>query len=216
MFCLRATIWSFFILVCFPFCVAASDLSFTITTRQDNEVAKGKVYVKDRKYRIERDGEVEYAIIREDMNRAWLVNPQKHTYKEMLYNSAYRPRIDEKDPAEIDRTYLGVETINGRKTLKYAITTKQDKEQKKFYQWTDALLKLPVKMEDGKGRWTMEYSDFERYVPNNLFELPADYSLSEGWTAPFMRIYSVVWLISGALFAFYYVYKHIRQRSELI
>ena len=79
------------------------------------------MYVKDQRYRIERDGEMEYAIVREDMNRAWLINSEKRTYTEMLYNEAYRPRIDEEDPAEIDRTYLGVETVSGRKTFKYII-----------------------------------------------------------------------------------------------
>jgi hypothetical protein len=216
MFCLRAAIWFFFLLAFIPFCLAASDdFSFTITTRQGNEVATGKVYVKHQKYRFERDGETEYAIVREDMNRAWLINPQKRSYTEMLYNSSYRPRIDEKDPAEIDRTYLGIETINGRKTFKYDITMQQDKKRKRFYQWTDAQLRLPVRIEDAEGGWTVEYSDFREFVSDNLFELPGDYSLSQGWTAPFMRIYSIVWLISGALFAFHYIYQRLQQRGTL-
>lgn len=213
MLLLRVAIRFLFLLVFITPCAAASDLSFTITTRQGNEIATGKVYVKGHKYRIERDGEAEYAIVREDINRSWLINTEKHTYTEMLYNSAYRPRIEEKDPDEIERTYLGIETINGRKTFKYDITTQRDKEKKKFYQWTDALLKLPVKIQDVEGRWTMEYSNFKRSVSDSLFELPIDCSPSKNWTAPFMRVYSSVWLVCGAFFVVYYMYQHFGRGS---
>ena len=76
---------------------------------------------------------------------------------------------------ELERTSLGMETINGQQTEKFQVTYTEDKKTMSVYQWIKDG-QIPVKVEAVDGSWSMEYQNLKvGPPPADLFEPPAGY-----------------------------------------
>jgi outer membrane lipoprotein-sorting protein len=156
----------------------ASALEFssdTIMTGSGRSV-KGKIFMKDKKMRMENKGMPGYNIIRSDRNLMWMVMPSSKSYMEMKVDPANKPKTEEKIAGEITRKKIGSETINGHPTDKYEITYTNKGKTDKMYQWMATDIKFPVKTAAVDGSFSQEYKNIKMGgQPDSLFEVPSGY-----------------------------------------
>ncbi len=154
-----------------PFAASAYDLSADTRLKEGNDVEKGKIYIKDDKYRIEREGDEDYILIRHDKGFMAVVVPDKKVYVQMQIDESKTPRINEKNPGEVARVQLGNETIDGHPTIKYKITVKEGIKSETFYQWTATDLNFPIKTASIDGSWSVEFLNIKSPAPDSVFSV---------------------------------------------
>jgi hypothetical protein len=164
-----------FVLLAFVCQAGAFELSADMITKDGDQKQSGKLYVKGNKYRIEMKNGSEYAIIRHDKNKSWIVIPDQKAYIEMPFDPKKKPAIEEKQSHEGSRKFLGSEVIDGRETKKYQVSAKEGGANDSFYQWIATDLNFPVKTMALNGSWSIEYRNIKTSVPDSLFEIPESY-----------------------------------------
>lgn len=155
--------------------VGAYDISADSVMEEKGEEQLGKIYIKGEKYRIQREGEAEYIILRHDQNVMWVVVPSEKIYVELPLDPKKTPKIQEKNPGEISRRLLGSEVVDGHPTDKYQITVKEGPKTETFYQWTATDLNFPIKTSALDGEWSVEFKNIKTDVPDSLFQVPQGY-----------------------------------------
>jgi hypothetical protein len=156
--------------------LAAYDLSANTLMIEDGERQEGKIYIKGEKYRIQREGESEYIVLRHDLDIMWVVLPEEKMYVQLPLDPKKTPKIREKNPGEISRRFIGTEMVEGRPTDKYEITVREGSKTESFYQWTATDLNFPVRTSALEGEWSVEFRNIKLGVPDRFFEIPAGYS----------------------------------------
>ncbi len=151
------------------------DLSADTLMIENGETQEGKIYIKGDKYRIQRKGEEEYIILRHDKGIMWVVMPKEKIYVELPLDPSRTPRIQEKNPGETSRQYLGSEVLDGHPVDKYRITVKEGAKTESFHQWTATDLNFPVKTAGLKNQWAVEFTNIKKHVPDSLFDIPEGY-----------------------------------------
>ncbi|MGD0231140.1 MAG: DUF4412 domain-containing protein [Syntrophorhabdales bacterium] len=153
----------------------AVELSADMVTKDGEQKQTGKLYVKGNKYRIEMKSGSEYAIIRHDKNKSWIVIPEQKAYIEMTFDPKKKPAIEERQATEGNRKFLGSEVVNGHPTKKYEVAAKAGEPGDPFYQWVASDINFPIKTTAVNGNWSIEYRNIKTSVPDNLFEIPDAY-----------------------------------------
>jgi hypothetical protein len=162
---------------CFAGIAAALEFSADTVMTAKGRTSTSKMYIKDKKVRMEMPGQQSYSIMRGDKNVVWMVIPSQKMYMEMKPDPSNKPKVDEKIRGEVSRKLIGSETIGGHPTQKYEVTTKIDGRTEKMYQWMATDIKLPIKSASVNGDWTMEYKNIKMSgQSDNLFEVPVGYS----------------------------------------
>lgn len=161
-----------FLLLCLATCAFAYELSANTVTKEDGEIQEGKIYIKGDKYRIEREGDPDYIIIRHDKGVLWVVAPKEKIYVSLPLDPKKTPRIQERNSGEVSRTLLGAETINGHPARKYRITVKEDAKRETFYQWTATDLNFPIRTAALDGSWSVDFKNIDNTIKDSLFEIP--------------------------------------------
>lgn len=137
---------------------------------------KGKMFMKDKKLRMESEGMPGYSIMRTDKNVIWMVMPSSQSYMEMKSDPANRPKTEEKVQGEITRKKIGEEKINGHPTEKFEVSYKHNGKTGKIYQWMATDIKFPVKTAATDGSFSQEYKNIKMGgQPDSLFEVPSGY-----------------------------------------
>ncbi len=188
----------------------AYDLSADTSMTEDGRTQLGKIYIKGDKYRIQRNGENEYIIIRHDKDAMWVVMPKEKVYIPLPLNAAKTPKIQETSPGEVSRRFLGASEVDGHSADKYEITVREGPRKETFYQWTATDINFPIKTTAIDGAWTVEFTNIKQGVSDSLFEIPADYqkvrpkpdSESEGPTGKEGSSYLIPMSFSMAAWAF--------------
>jgi hypothetical protein len=158
-----------------PFRLVAYDLTADTVMIENDEKQLGKIYIKGDKYRIQRQGEAEYIILRHDKNVMWVVVPSEKIYVELPLDPKKTPRIQEKNPGETSRKLIGTEVVDGHPTEKYQITVKEGAKTETFYQWTATDLNFPVKTASTDDDWSVAFENIKEHIPDTLFEIPEGY-----------------------------------------
>jgi outer membrane lipoprotein-sorting protein len=153
----------------------AVELSADMVTKDGEQKQSGKLYVKGNKYRIETNGGSEYAIIRHDKNKSWIVIPEQKAYIEMPFDPKKKPAIEDRQSPEENRKFLGSETINGHLSKKYEVTAREGEPGDSFYEWIATDINFPIKTMAVNGNWSIEYSNIKTSVPDSFFEIPEAY-----------------------------------------
>lgn len=165
---------AFFCLASFAFAI---EFSSDVVTTTKNHVMNSKMYIKDKKIRMEAQGQPSYSIMRGDKNVVWMVMPSRKMYMEIKPDPSKNPRVEEKIKGEVSRKLIGSETIGGHPTKKYEVTVKSDGQTEKMYQWMATDIKFPVKTSSIDGSWVTEYKNIKMGgQPDSLFEVPAGYT----------------------------------------
>jgi len=145
---------------------------------------EGKIYIKGDKYRIQRKGEAEYIVLRHDKGIMWVVMPKEKVYVELPLDPNRTPKIQETNPGEISRKYVGSEEVDGHPTDKYEIAVKEGSKTESFYQWTATDINFPIKTAGLKDEWSVEFRNIRKTVPDNLFEIPEGYQKAKAVIKP--------------------------------
>lgn len=161
----------------FPAMAAAFGFSADVVSGDGKEVMSGKIYISDDKMRTEFSEMI--SIVRVDKKVVWMLMPEEKMYMETVFQMSPKHQIPkaEASPDEVERVFIGKETVNGYATDKYRVTVKGHKEGS-HYVWisTDLGLPLPVKSAALDGSWWQEYRNIKVGSPNaSLFEIPSGY-----------------------------------------
>jgi hypothetical protein len=155
---------------------SALELSADTIMSTSGHVMKGKIFIKDKKIRMENEGQPGYNIMRGDKSLMWMVMPSSKSYMEMKSDPSNRPKTEEKMPGEISRKKVGSEKIDGHPTDKYEITYTNKGKTDKIYQWIATDINFPIKIAAVDGHFTQEYKNIKMGgQPDSLFELPSGY-----------------------------------------
>jgi len=154
----------------------ALEFSADQITKHKGEGITSKIYMKDKKFRIELKGQPGYTIMRQDKNTMWIVMPEEKSYMEMTLDPNQKPKVEEKFTGEISRKLIGSENINGHTSDKYEVTYKEGNEVRKVYQWIAKDINFPIKTAAIDGSWSSEFKNIKMdKQPDNLFEVPSGY-----------------------------------------
>lgn len=164
-----------FLLTVLPGHLFCYDLSADTIMIDDGEKQVGKIFIKGDKYRIERQGEPTYVIIRHDLNVMWVVLPDDGVYVELTVDPKMTPRIRETSPNEISRKPLGPRMVDGHPSEGYEITVKEGPRTEIFYQWTATDINFPIRTEAASGEWLIEFRNIRTGIGDSLFEVPEGY-----------------------------------------
>lgn len=166
------------------FCVTLSiaqprEFSALIVTKSARMTQSMRMYFKEKKSRMEMQGNSRYNILREDKQVMWMVMPDEKKYMEMPFKPfkpQEKPQIEKKIMGEVSRAEIGAEVIDGHPTKKYEITYKSGDRTDKMYQWLATDLNFPIKTAAIDGSWSTEFKDIKiGHQPDSLFEPPAGY-----------------------------------------
>jgi hypothetical protein len=173
----RATICPAVLFCILAFFVQAAgfELSADMTAREGDQKQTGKLYVKGSKYRIDMKDGSEYAIIRHDKNKSWVVIPDQKSYIEMPFDPKRRPAIEEGQSSNGNKRLVGSETVDGHATRKYEVTMTDGGKEGTFYQWITVDLDFPIRTTAVNGTWSIEYRNIRAGVPDAVFEIPETY-----------------------------------------
>ena len=156
--------------------VSAFEFSADTVMSTSGHVMKGKIFIKDKKIRMENQGIPGYHIVRGEKNLMWMVTPSSKSYMEMKSDPSNKPKTEEKMPGEISRRKIGSEKIDGHPTDKYEITYTNKGKTDKIYQWMATDIKFPIKTAAVDSSFTQEYKNIKMGgQPDSLFEVPSGY-----------------------------------------
>jgi hypothetical protein len=171
---MRSTIFVIMLSVFLGSLAWAQEFSADIISTTAAGTYSGKIFVAKDKVRTEMAGAV--TITRMDKNVIWILMSEKNMYLEQPLNPSSAPAVAETVHGEIERTLLGEETIDGKKTNKYKVTYNAGGKEQSIFQWIDVSSKIPLKAVAEDGSWSFEYKNLTLGVqPESLFEIPAGY-----------------------------------------
>jgi outer membrane lipoprotein-sorting protein len=163
----------------FLFSGTVSAFEFSADMIMTHEAGKttSKMYYKPDKSRMEMKSPEEMIVItRIDKKVVWNIMPSEKMYMEMPFSMKNKPMVDEKVEGEIERKYLGDETLDGHPTKKYLVTYKSGNKTDQVYQWFATDINFPVRTADVAGSWVQEFKNIKIVSqPDSLFEVPAGY-----------------------------------------
>ena len=172
---------TFFALLFFAILFSGMALAFefsadTIMTTK-GMTTKGRIYYKADRFRMDTKTPNEMIMItRIDKKVIWNIMPAEKMYMEMPFTLQNKPMVEDKFQGEIERKYIGNETIDGHPTKKYLITYKEGDKKEQVYHWWATDINFGIKTAAIDGSWTQEYKNVKiESQPNSLFELPAGY-----------------------------------------
>lgn len=150
----------------------AFDFSADVVNKAEGQTFTGKIYVSGDKMRMEMGPGT--TITRIDKKVAWIIMPGQNMYMEQPLNVEQTMAATEKVPGEIERTFIGPDTLDGKTVKKYRIRYASDGRETVALQWMDPAINIPVKTAAEDGSWSMEYKNISLAAqPGSLFEVPA-------------------------------------------
>ena len=147
--------------ICFAAGAWAIEFSADVVSTHGGNTVTSKMFIKDKKVRMEGHGQQGYTIMRGDKDVVWMVMPAQKSYMEMKPDPARKPKVDEKVQGEVSRKLIGSETIDNHPTQKYEVTYTTKGRSEKMYQWMATDIKFPIKTAAIDGSWTTEYKNIK-------------------------------------------------------
>jgi hypothetical protein len=175
------------IAICFAVSAWAIEFSADVVSTRGGNSMTSKMFIKDKKVRMDGQGPQGYSIMRGDKEVVWMVTPAQKSYMEMKVDPARKPKVDEKVEGEVSRKLIGSETIDNHPTQKYEVTYTTKGKTVKMYQWMATDIKFPIKTAAIDGSWTTEYRNIKiGGQSDSLFEVPSGFTKTQMPTMPGM------------------------------
>ncbi len=153
---------------------AAEDFSADIVTTGGSSVFQGTLFSSKDKTRIETPESV--VITRMDKRVVWVLMPAENMYMEQPLQSKNILYCTDLIPGELERTFVGTDTVDGRQTRKYRIVYIEGAARETVFQWFTTDSHIPIKTAAEDGRWSTEYRNVRAGPqPGSVFEIPAGY-----------------------------------------
>ena len=152
----------------------AQEFSANMVNRIGNQTSQSKLYVSGSKMRMDMKEGV--MIIRIDKGVSYMLMPSEKMYMENPIDMSRLPKASKNFNDEIERTPMGVETIDGKQAEKFKVTYTENGKTISVYQWI-INQEIPVKVEAVDGSFSMEYKNVSMGAqPADLFEIPSGYT----------------------------------------
>ncbi len=159
------------------FVVWAVEFSSDVVSIQAGNTMTSKIFLKDKKVRMENPAQPGFTIMRGDKDVVWVVMPAQKMYMEMKVDPAKKPKVEEKVQGEVSRKLIGPETVDNHPTQKYEVTYTSGGKTEKMYQWMATDIKFPIKTAAIDGSWSNEYKNIKMGgQAESLFEVPSGYT----------------------------------------
>jgi hypothetical protein len=158
----------------------ASALEFSADqiTRTNGKTRTANIYYRDDRWRLEHQdsGPVNVTIVRKDKQVMWLLISRLKHYKEIPYDAAQAPQVQETLIGEVSRESIGTETLDGHPTTLYEVQVKNGTQTDSYYQWLATDIHFPLKLAKKDGSWMVEYRRVRiRHLSDFLFWLPVNF-----------------------------------------
>ncbi len=154
--------------------------------------ANGKTHVsnifyRDDRWRLEHQdsGPVNVTIVRKDKQVMWMLVSRLKHYKEVPYDAAQAPKVQEALAGEVSRDPIGAETLDGHPTTLYEVRVKEGDQADVYYQWLATDIHFPLKLMKKDGSWSVEYRRVRLgHLSDFLFQLPVNFQPLEEFDGP--------------------------------
>ncbi len=158
---------------------AAAEFSADMIRTMAGHTTEGKVYIKDKKMRIEGGPGEPITIVDGEAAKIYVIMPQAGMYLEHPAEGPMGQMLEEPSPEAdakmgVKRVKLGTETVNGYKCDKIKVVF-DDPSQGEMIQWVSKKHKLPIKMVHNgpMGRIVIEYKNIKTSgLRDSLFKPP--------------------------------------------
>lgn len=167
--------------------VWALEFSADQITKANGKTHVSNIFYRDDRWRLEHQdiGPVNVTIVRKDKQVMWMLISRLKHYKEVPYDPAQAPQVQEMLVGEISRDPIGKETLDGHPTTLYEVRVQEGGRADVYYQWIATDIHFPLKLMKKDGTWSVEYrrvrlgrlSDF-------LFQLPVNFQPLEKFDGP--------------------------------
>lgn len=165
----------------------ALEFSADQVTRANGKTHTANIFYRDDRWRLEHQetGPVNVTIVRKDKQVMWLLLSRLKHYKEIPYDSAQAPKVQEKLEGEISREKIGAETLDGHPTTLYEVRVQEGGRTDTYYQWLATDIHFPLKLARKDGSWMVEYRRVRLgHVSDFLFQLPVNFQPLESFDGP--------------------------------
>jgi hypothetical protein len=156
----------------------ALEFSADQITHANGKTRTANIYYRDDRWRLEHQdpGPVSVTIVRKDKQVMWLLISRLKHYKEIPYDAAQAPKVQETLNGEVSRESIGTETLDGHPTTLYEVQVKNGTQTDSYYQWLATDIRFPLKLAKKDGSWMVEYRRVRiRHLSDFLFWLPVNF-----------------------------------------
>lgn len=165
----------------------ALEFSADQVTSANGKTHIANIFYRDDRWRLEHQetGPVNVTIVRKDKQVMWLLLSRLKHFKEIPYDSAQAPKVQERLEGEISRDRIGTETLDGHPTTLYEVRVKERGRTESYYQWLATDIRFPLKLAKKDGSWVVEYRRVRiGHVSDFLFQLPVNFQPLESFDGP--------------------------------
>ncbi len=150
--------------------------------KSNGKTHTANIYYRDDRWRLEHQdpGPVNVTIVRKDKQVIWLLISRLRHFKEIPYDAAQAPQVQETLSGEISRESIGTETLDGHPTTLYEVKVRSGEGSEgttdSYYQWLATDIHFPLRLARKDGSWMVEYRHVRiRHLSDFLFQLPINF-----------------------------------------
>jgi hypothetical protein len=170
--------------------VWALEFSADQIMKSNGKTHVSNIFYRDDRWRLEHQdpGPVNVTIVRKDKQVMWMLVSRLKHFKEVPYDAAQDPKVQEALAGEVSRDPIGAETLDGHPTTLYEVRVVAGAERDKaevYYQWLATDIHFPLKLMKKDGSWSVEYRRVRLgHLSDFLFQLPVNFQPLEEFDDP--------------------------------
>ncbi len=183
----RSILWALPALLVVHGPVWALEFSADQITKANGKTHVSNIFYRDDRWRLEHQdiGPVTVTIVRKDKQVMWMLISRLKHYKEVPYDPAQAPQVQEMLVGEISRDPIGLETLDGHPTTLYEVRVQEGDRADVYYQWLATDIHFPLKLMKKDGTWSVEYRRVRLgHLSDFLFQLPVNFQPLESFDGP--------------------------------
>jgi hypothetical protein len=184
---LRAALLSLSLVVVLTGTGAALEFSADQITKSNGKTHVSNIFYRDDRWRLEHQaiGPVNVTIVRKDKQVMWMLLSRLKHYKEVPYDAAQAPKVQETLQGEVSRNAIGTETLDGHPTTLFEVRVQEGAQTTDYYQWLATDIRFPLRLMKKDGSWSVEYRRVRLGpVSDFLFQLPVNFQPLEEFDGP--------------------------------
>ncbi len=167
--------------------VWALEFSADQVMKSNGKTHVSNIFYRDDRWRLEHQdtGPVNVTIVRKDKQVMWMLISRLKHYKQVPYDAAQDPKVQEALAGEVSRDPIGAETLDGHPTTLYEVRVQEGNQADVYYQWLATDIHFPLKLMKKDGSWSVEYRRVRLgHLSDFLFQLPVNFQPLEEFDGP--------------------------------
>ena len=184
---MRSILWALPLLFVVHGPAWALEFSADQIMKSNGKTHASNIFYRDDRWRLEHQdtGPVNVTIVRKDKQVMWMLISRLKHYKEVPYDAAQDPKVQESLEGERSRIAIGTETLEGHPTTLFEVHVQQGDQTADYYQWLATDIHFPLKLMKKDGSWSVEYRRVRLgHLSDFLFQLPVNFQPLEEFDGP--------------------------------